>query len=145
MASQPRASTETTSRTRHDTTTPSRPASIAPTDTTSILTAVDDGEATPRALSLAPTLVETRTTYRGFPSEAAYRAAFHEWAESKRYNQQDDTALIGFYGETTMEELAARPRAEFGLSRKWRERKERKAQRQQLQQQQQQGRRQTMA
>ncbi|EME47129.1 hypothetical protein DOTSEDRAFT_20936 [Dothistroma septosporum NZE10] len=131
--------------------TPSRPASLAPTDTASILTAVEDeaGTRTPHALSLAPTLVETRTTYRGFSSEAAYLAAFNEWAESKRYIQQEDTALIGFYGTTTMEEFAARPRIEFGLSKKWKQRKEKKMQRQQTQQtqqpQQQQQRRQTVA
>ncbi|KAK4504926.1 hypothetical protein PRZ48_002889 [Zasmidium cellare] len=76
----------------------------------------------PRRGTLADPTTITQHPYRGFPSEAAYLAAFNEWAESKRY-VQPDTNLVGFYGETTMQEYAARPRQEFGLSKRWRERK----------------------
>lgn len=61
--------------------------------------------------------------YRGFPSEAAYFTALSEWAESKRYIQPTNNTLLGFYGDTSMEALASRPRMEFGISRKLKERK----------------------
>jgi hypothetical protein len=34
--------------------------------------------------------------------------------------------LTGFFGNTTMQELASRPGVEIGLKKKWRERKARK-------------------
>ncbi|KAK4550864.1 hypothetical protein LTR36_000444, partial [Oleoguttula mirabilis] len=65
--------------------------------------------------------------YKGFPSEAHYLAALHEWAESKKYIQTTDTTLYGFYGENTIEDYASRPKIEgLGLRRKWRARKEAK-------------------
>lgn len=109
---------------------------LSQSESTSRATSIyDSGEQTPRAHSPPPAYDDKRRAtvdvpvierpYRGFPSEAAYLAAFAEWAESKRYVQQD-TNLVGFYGETTMAEYASRPKVELGLSKKWRERKARK-------------------
>jgi hypothetical protein len=47
------------------------------------------------------------------------------WAESKRY-VENESALVGFYGETTMTDYCARPRVEFGFKKMMRERKEKK-------------------
>ena len=95
---------------------------------------LDDGDRTPRAHSPAlstSTAHERRatiaapTTYKGFPSEAHYLAALNEWAESKKYVQSTDTTLLGFFGETTLEEYAKRPGVEgLGLRKKWKARKE---------------------
>jgi hypothetical protein len=63
--------------------------------------------------------------YKGFASEAEYLAALHAWAETKKY-VQPDSGLVGFYGRTTVEELANRPRTEFGLRKLLKERKARK-------------------
>jgi hypothetical protein len=63
--------------------------------------------------------------YKGFASEAEYLAALHAWAETKKY-VQPDSGLVGFYGHTTVEELANRPRTEFGLRKLLRERKAKK-------------------
>ena len=63
--------------------------------------------------------------YKGFPSEEAYLEALREWAETKKYVNYD-TSLVGFYGQTSMQELASRPKMELGLKRKMRERKARK-------------------
>ncbi|KXT17977.1 hypothetical protein AC579_9615 [Pseudocercospora musae] len=74
------------------------------------------------APSEASTLRPASTPYRGFASEAAYLEALREWAESKRYIQPD-SSLVGFYGDTTMETLASKPRMEFGISRRIKQRK----------------------
>ncbi|KAF2207787.1 hypothetical protein CERZMDRAFT_118955 [Cercospora zeae-maydis SCOH1-5] len=90
-----------------------------------------------RAASPARTLVEnsssttitvttTPTPYRGFPSRAEYLAALHEWAEEKRFLQPSTTTLTGYYGKETLESYANRPKHEFGISRRLRERKEKK-------------------
>ena len=82
-----------------------------------------------RAASPARTLVDTSNTpYRGFPSRAHYLAALHEWAEEKRYLQPGTTTLDGFYGHTTLDTYASRPKHEFGITRKLRELKEKKKQ-----------------
>jgi hypothetical protein len=62
--------------------------------------------------------------YRGFPSREAYLEALEEWADSQRY-YEPETSLRGFYGETTLESYASRPKHEFGITRWLRERKER--------------------
>lgn len=120
--------------------------SIAPSETSSIYTATD-GDRTPRAHSPArSTATQHNTTqtrhqslaeashpqpYRGFPSQAAYLNALQQWAETKKYVEPTQTGLKGFYGETTMEEYAARPKAfqgeGLGLRKAWRKRKESKA------------------
>lgn len=66
-----------------------------------------------------------RQPYRGFASEEEYLAALRAWADSKRFVEPTDTTLHGFYGETTMDELASRPPAleGLGLRKKWRARK----------------------
>lgn len=82
--------------------------------------------------SLASTLVEStqqaQKPYRGFPSEQAYLRALNEWADSKRYIQPD-AGLVGFYGTTTMEQYASRPKVELGITRRWKERKAKKEER----------------
>jgi len=135
---QPRSSTETDRRHLLS-------DSIAPSAATSVID-LSDGEQTPRAHSPANssrtahganvgqdsrrgTIADPSTQqrpYRGFPSEAAYLAALHDWAESKKYIQTGEGALYGFYGDTTMEEYAARPKIELGLKKKWKARKEAK-------------------
>ncbi|KAK5108828.1 hypothetical protein LTR62_007802 [Meristemomyces frigidus] len=62
--------------------------------------------------------------YRGFPSEAHYLAALHQWAEGQKYVQVADSPLVGFYGHTSLGEYAARPGLELGIKRKWRARRE---------------------
>ncbi|KAF2168149.1 hypothetical protein M409DRAFT_53459 [Zasmidium cellare ATCC 36951] len=123
--------TTTTQQTPRPSTETDRRHLLSPSGATSLLSST---QTTPRASLENPpqlrrgTLADPSTTqhpYRGFPSEAAYLAAFNEWAESKKYVQHD-TNLVGFYGETTMQEYAARPRQEFGLSKRWRERKAKK-------------------
>lgn len=69
---------------------------------------------------------QTPQPYRGFPSEAHYLQALQTWADSQKY-AQPDKALVGWYGEKTMEEYASAPRLEFGFSKKWKARKEAKA------------------
>ncbi|EMC96278.1 hypothetical protein BAUCODRAFT_469676 [Baudoinia panamericana UAMH 10762] len=64
--------------------------------------------------------------YKGYPSEAHYLNALHAWADSHRYTQPTDTAVYGFYGNVTSDEIASRPRQEFGIKRKLRELKEAK-------------------
>lgn len=101
---------------------------------------VGSGQTTPRATSItrcadvasgarrAPIANHTPQPYKGFPSEEHYLAALHEWAESKKY-VEPDTTLVGYYGQTTMEEYANRPRVELGIRRKlkeWKEKKEAK-------------------
>lgn len=84
--------------------------------------------------SLASTLVdavqqeENPKPYKGFPSEQAYLRALNEWADSKRYIQPD-AGLVGFYGTTTMEQYASRPKVELGITRRWKERKAKKEER----------------
>jgi hypothetical protein len=118
--------------------------SVAPSETSSIIT---DGDRTPRAHSPAPstdtqrrfripanterrgTIADPTTTpnqqpYKGFPSEAHYLAALSAWADSKKYVEPTEMSLHGFYGHTTMQEIAARPGQDFGIKRKWREIKE---------------------
>jgi hypothetical protein len=115
--------------------------SIAPSESVSQRdTIFTDGNATPRARSPARTLTEdtpqrvqsntsTIRPYRGFASEAEYLAALHAWAEEKKY-VQPDSSLVGFYGQTTVEELASRPRMQFGISKLLKGRKEKKKARQ---------------
>ncbi|KAI5357988.1 hypothetical protein Slin15195_G063180 [Septoria linicola] len=99
------------------------------TETDRTLFTPEDNAPTPRATSPARTLVDTSSTdtpYRGFPSRAHYLAALQEWADEKRYLQPSETTLNGFYGSTTLETYANRPKHEFGISRRLRERKEKK-------------------
>lgn len=112
--------------------------SVAPSETSSIID-FGDGDRTPRAQSPAQasqsyslerreTIAEAtpvRRPYRGFPSEEEYLAALRAWAEEKKYIQHD-TMLTGFFGNTTMQELASRPGVEIGLKKKWKERKAKK-------------------
>lgn len=57
-------------------------------------------------------------------------AALREWAESKKYLQQDQTQLVGYYGERTLQEYADQPKMEgLGLRKKWKARKEEKRRR----------------
>jgi hypothetical protein len=111
--------------------------SIAPSDSLSQLEPFD-GDRTPRAGSPARaesqslhrgTIGDIATSgptagYRGFPTEAHYLAALRSWADSKRY-VENESALVGFYGETTMTEYCERPRVEFGFKKLLRERKQR--------------------
>jgi hypothetical protein len=112
--------------------------STAPSETSSMIDFAD-GDRTPRAQSPSrqsqingydrrDTIAEStpaRRPYKGFPSEEEYLAALKAWAEEKKYIQHD-TMLTGFFGNTTMQELASRPGVEIGLKKKWRERKARK-------------------
>jgi hypothetical protein len=54
-------------------------------------------------------------------------AALNEWAESKMYIHYD-VSLKGFYGPTTMQEYASRPKIDvnLGIKEKWRARKARR-------------------
>ena len=126
----PRASTETDRRHLLS-------ESVAPSETSSLYS-YQDGDRTPRAQSptrfTSPqplrrdTLTDpTPRPYKGFPSEAAYLAALHEWAEEKKYITPN-TQLFGFYGHTTMSDYASKPRPQMSmdLKKKWRERKARK-------------------
>ncbi|KJX96115.1 hypothetical protein TI39_contig831g00012 [Zymoseptoria brevis] len=105
--------------------------SIAPSESASQRDMDFSGELTPRAQSPARTLTDQTThvrnvrPYRGFASEAEYLAALNAWAESKKYVQQESN-LVGFYGHTTVEELANRPRIQFGISKLLKGRKEKK-------------------
>ncbi|KAI7522521.1 hypothetical protein KC331_g19191 [Hortaea werneckii] len=70
-------------------------------------------------------------SYKGFPTQEAYLAALHEWAETQKYLPVGDNGVEGFYGTTTLEEYARKePKVEVGfgsaLRRKmgWRRRKE---------------------
>ncbi|TKA25562.1 hypothetical protein B0A50_05423 [Salinomyces thailandicus] len=69
--------------------------------------------------------------YKGFPSQQAYLTALQDWAESKKYIQVGDNGLTGFYGTTTMEQYASKPKVEIGLGlglrRKLRARREARA------------------
>eukprot|EP00918_Siedleckia_nematoides_P005419 GHVU01011948.1.p1 GENE.GHVU01011948.1~~GHVU01011948.1.p1 ORF type:complete len:169 (-),score=22.48 GHVU01011948.1:323-829(-) len=145
---EPRASAETDRRhLLSDSSAPSPSTSRA----TSIIDYAGDGDRTPRASSPAFSTSTTTTQraripaghtrhasladpappqpYRGFPSEEHYMAALREWAESKKYLQQDQTQLIGFYGDKTLQEYADKPKMEgLGLRRKWKARKEEKTQ-----------------
>ncbi|CAK4031137.1 Hypothetical predicted protein [Lecanosticta acicola] len=125
----------------------SRPPSIAPSETSTQYLQEQQQEQdddnnnnrTPRATSLASTRAPSLTStlvaddshrqrqqrYKGFPSEEAYLAALREWVESKKYIQTDAT-MVGYYGTTTMDEYASRPKVELGWSRRWKERKVRK-------------------
>lgn len=124
--------------------------SVAPSAATSVIdyapSELGDGDRTPRAHSPSPPQApstfripagERRDTiadpsaaprpYKGFPSEAHYLAALHDWAESKKYIQPSDATLYGFFGPISMEEYASRPKIEgLGLKKKWRARKEAK-------------------
>jgi hypothetical protein len=71
----------------------------------------------------ASTAVPTQTSYRGFPSEAAYLAALRTWVQEKEYIQLD-TALIGWYGQKTQEYYLSQPG--LGLRKKAKARKEEK-------------------
>lgn len=127
---QPRRSTETDRR-------PLLSDSLAASETASLISQPyarhndDDGEATPRAQSPAPTArretlaTATPQPYRGFPSEAHYLAALRAWAEEKKYIRYD-TGLKGFYGERTVEEYASQPPVSLGIREKWRARKEKR-------------------
>ncbi|SMR59227.1 unnamed protein product [Zymoseptoria tritici ST99CH_1A5] len=102
--------------------------SIAPSESASQRDMDFSGELTPRAQSPARTLTDQILNvrpYRGFASEAEHLAALNAWAESKKYVQQESN-LVGFYGHTTVEELANRPRIEFGISKLLKGRKEKK-------------------
>ncbi|KAL9533859.1 hypothetical protein SMMN14_02889 [Sphaerulina musiva] len=82
---------------------------------------------TPRAASPTRTLVDASDSpYRGFPSKAHYLAALHEWAEEKRYLPAGTTTVEGFYGNTTLESYASRPKHELGIRRRLREIMEKK-------------------
>jgi len=88
-----------------------------------------DGERTPRARSPVSASKATDTStqgYRGFPSKAHYLAALNAWADSKRYLEPSDSTLPGYYGQTTMEEYASRPRVHIGLSSWKQQRKEKR-------------------
>ncbi|KAF1353083.1 hypothetical protein BDV97DRAFT_107372 [Delphinella strobiligena] len=109
-----------------------------------------DGDETPRATSPAPswrsastaTTLATRrssvattatTSYKGFPSEAAYLRALEAWAEEKKYIQPSDEShtLSGWYGTKTMDDYIEgqdKP-PELGLRKKWKARKEERARR----------------
>ena len=53
--------------------------------------------------------------------------ALNEWAESKKYVDHDKSALVGFFGPTTLEQYAARPKIEgLNLGKRWKARKEAK-------------------
>ncbi|KAM3423833.1 hypothetical protein BST61_g1232 [Cercospora zeina] len=121
-----------------------RPRTSTETDRTLIATETDEEQqqqqhpttsSRSRAASPARTLVEnspptttttTPTAYCGFPSQAEYLAALHEWAEEKRYLQPSTTTVTGYYGTETLEAYANRPKYEFGISRRLRERREKK-------------------
>jgi hypothetical protein len=91
------------------------------------------GDITPRAYSPSTTprvhSIAEPQPYRGFPSEAAYLDALRAWAEEKKY-LRCDTELKGWFGTTTTEEYASRPKVELGLNlglrEKWRARKGRR-------------------
>lgn len=113
--------------------------STCPSETSSFVEVeAGDGERTPRAQSPASAATrfnsqQQETTvdlahqgYRGFPSRAHYLAALNAWAESKRYLEPGDSGISGYYGQTTMEEYAQRPRVELGFSSWKRHRKEKK-------------------
>ena len=111
--------------------------SVAPSETSSVIDFAD-GDRTPRAQSPSRAGLQRRETiaeatpvrrpYRGFASEEEYLAALKEWAEEKKYVQHP-TMLTGFFGPTTLQELASRPGVEIGLKKKWKERKARKEER----------------
>lgn len=96
------------------------------------------GERTPRARSPASARTIARSSsqstavdhstqsYKGFPSRAHYLAALNEWADSKRYLDPGESTLTGYYGTTTVSELASRPRIEFGFSNWKQQRKEKR-------------------
>jgi hypothetical protein len=142
---QPTAEATTTS-TRNSTETDRRhllTSSVAPSETSSIYTIVGTtGSITPRAsspqrhtrhlsiASFSTTSTQVEHSYRGFPSRAEYMAALSSWADTKLYLEPSEPgakALKGFFGETTLQELAARPAPVvegLGLRRKWRARKQ---------------------
>ncbi|KAF1827536.1 uncharacterized protein K489DRAFT_375646 [Dissoconium aciculare CBS 342.82] len=114
--------------------------SIAPSESLSQVDAslYGDGERTPCARSptasdpqnsrrgtIADPATVPTISYRGYPSEAHYLAALRAWADSKRY-VENDSALVGFYGQTTMAEYCGRPRVEFGFKKMMRERKKKR-------------------
>ena len=113
--------------------------SIAPSDSISCADGdTEAGSITPRATSPARSTTTTTTrrssstvqtsdvqSYRGFASEAEYLAALRAWADSKKFAEPDD-ALVGFYGQTTMEEYCSRPKLDLGIKKRLRERKERR-------------------
>ncbi|KAI7232954.1 hypothetical protein KC330_g5627 [Hortaea werneckii] len=68
-------------------------------------------------------------SYKGFPTQEAYLAALHEWAETQKYLPVGDNGVEGFYGTTTLEEYARKePKVEVGFGStlrrkmKWRRR-----------------------
>ncbi|QIX01800.1 hypothetical protein AMS68_007317 [Peltaster fructicola] len=112
--------------------------SVSPSESASAIADIDgDGDRTPRARSphrasatletarhqsiAEPERAHTQATYRGFASEQAYMDALRAWADSKRFAAPTETTLLGFYGETTMEEYASRPPAlqPLELRKKW--------------------------
>lgn len=55
-------------------------------------------------------------SYKGFPTQEAYLAALHEWAETQKYLPVGDNGVTGFYGTKTLEEYARRePKVEVGF------------------------------
>lgn len=93
-----------------------------------------DGERTPRAQSPvrdAQSKPQETTaelppqSYKGFPSKADYMTALNAWAESKRYLEPSDSSIPGYYGQTTMEEYAQRPRIQLGIS-SWKQQRKQK-------------------
>lgn len=113
-----------------------QPDSLAPSETTSIVTATDGdcilwdhSPASPQPSRRETELAPSSRPYRGFPSEAHYLAALRAWAESRQYADPFETGLIGFYGTSTMGEMASKPPPTFEglhLKEKWRARRERK-------------------
>ncbi|KAI7312961.1 hypothetical protein KC326_g5705, partial [Hortaea werneckii] len=51
---------------------------------------------------------EGEKSYKGFPTQEAYLAALHEWAETQKYLPVGDNGVTGFYGDMTLEEYARR-------------------------------------
>lgn len=113
--------------------------SVCPSEASSMINVeTGDGERTPRAQSPLSTFRVSQPkpqettgdpslqTYKGFPSKAHYLAALNAWAESKRYLEPSDSTIPGYYGQTTMEDYAQRPRIEFGISSWKRQRKEKR-------------------
>ncbi|RMY84573.1 hypothetical protein D0862_11377 [Hortaea werneckii] len=54
--------------------------------------------------------------YKGFPTQEAYLAALHEWAQTQKYLPVGENGVAGFYGTTTLEEYARKePKVTMGV------------------------------